>query len=139
MRGLAVAVTVVCLVPGALFAQAGTGGEVVQGRVVSAAGAPLAAVSVALRSAADSAVVAGDLTGPSGRFRVERVAPGRYFVVAELLGYARASRPAFEVAAGATSVDIGTLTLVSQAIALEEHTQGDVLSSDDTPQERRER
>ena len=103
------------LVPGALVAQTG----VVQGRVVSETGQPLAAVNVAVRSAADSAVVGGDITNNSGQFRIEGVQPGRYFVVASLLGYSTARQAGVELSAASPLVDLGELRLMSAAITLE--------------------
>lgn len=105
--------------PALLGAQAGPAAGVIQGRVVSETGQPLAAVSVAVRSAADSSVVGGEITNSSGQFRVTGVQPGRYVVTASLLGYATARRADIEVTAGTPVVDLGAIPLVSAAIELE--------------------
>lgn len=114
---VAMVAATLALVPAALSAQQGAG--VVQGRVVSESGQPLATVSVSVRSAADSTVVGGELTGSSGQFRVSGLQPGQYLVTASLLGYAPASRSEVAVTAAEAVVNLGTLTLVSSAIELE--------------------
>src|SRR5687768_5562986 len=65
-------------------AQAGT----VTGTVVEApSGRPLAAVTVTLRSAADSTRAVGGTTDAAGRFRITGAAAGSYTLQASLLGY----------------------------------------------------
>lgn len=114
-----VAALLLGLLPAVLGAQQ-TGPGVVQGRVISESGQPLATVSVSVRRAADSTVVAGELTGNSGQFRVSNLPAGEYVVTATLLGHAPARRTGVSVTAGEPVVDLGTLTLTSSAIVLQE-------------------
>lgn len=111
-------VAILTFIPATLAGQGGAAG-VIQGRVVSETGQPLAAVSVAVRSAADSSVVGGEITNSSGHFRITGVQPGRYSLVARLLGHASATRGDLEVTQASPVVDVGTLRLVSSVIALE--------------------
>lgn len=109
----------VLFVPSVLVGQGGAAAGVIQGRVVGESGQPLAAVNVAVRTAADSSVVGGEITNNSGQFRVQGLRPGRYFVTATLLGYSTGRAEGVEVTAGAPLVDVGSLRLVSRAIVLE--------------------
>src|SRR5690606_24776978 len=87
--------------------------------VVSETGQPLSAVSVTVRSAADSSAVGGEITNSSGQFRVAGLQPGSYIVSAALLGYSTATRAGVEISGATSVVDLGTLTLISSAIELE--------------------
>lgn len=101
--------------PLAARAQAGA----VTGTVVeSPSGRPLAAVTVTLRSAADSTRVAGATTDAAGRFRIAGVAPGSYTLQASLLGYSPYRRAEVAVAAG--GADLGTIQLAASTLVLEE-------------------
>jgi iron complex outermembrane recepter protein len=98
----------------AFAAPAAAQGGTVTGTVVDAAtGRPLPAVTVTLRSAADSA---RGVTGPDGRFRLSAAA-GTYTLQAAVLGYAPARREGVVVAAG--GVDVGTVRLAASAVALQ--------------------
>jgi outer membrane cobalamin receptor len=98
-----------------LSAQAGT----VTGTVVEApSGRPLAAVTVTLRSAADSTRAVGGTTDAAGRFRIGNVAAGRYTLQASLLGYTPHRRA--DVAVAAAGADLGTIQLASATLQLEE-------------------
>src|SRR5690606_7580867 len=120
MRGFSVvAVVLFAFVPGVLWAQGAGGGGVIQGRVVSESGAPLPAAGVEVRSAADSTLVGGGVTDADGQFRVEGGRPGRYMVSVTLLGYSAARRGDVEITANESLVNLGTISLVSQAVALE--------------------
>ncbi len=99
----------------ALSAQAGT----VTGTVVEApSGRPLAAVTVTLRSAADSSRAVGGTTDAAGRFRIANVAAGRYALQASLLGYSAHRRA--DVAIAAEGTDLGRIELASATLQLEE-------------------
>lgn len=117
-----VAIALLLLVPQGISAQdppaRGSGGSVV-GTVTGSDGAPLAAVSVSVRRMADSVVVAGQITAADGRFAVGPLPAGRYSVRATLLGHSPFRRDDVEVTAGNTSVDLGRISLVADAVRLE--------------------
>ena len=122
-RTRAVCLLLLALLPVPARAQqppAPAGAGVLLGTVVSSETAqPLASVSVSVRSLADSAVVAGALTGAGGRFRVEGLRPGRYRVEAALLGYTGHRGAPVTVTAAEPRVEIPEIRLVPSAIALE--------------------
>lgn len=61
----------------------------VQGTIVdTAAHTPLARASITVRSAKDSALVAGALASPDGGFRIQGLRPGRYNLRAASIGFA---------------------------------------------------
>jgi hypothetical protein len=100
--------------------RAGDGGAgTITGVVVTEAGAPLASVRVAARSVADSAVVAGAVTGLDGRFRIRGLAPGAYRVQASRIGYTPLPPREVTVTAAQPAVALGTLRLTPAAVALE--------------------
>ncbi|HET7274704.1 MAG TPA: TonB-dependent receptor [Longimicrobiaceae bacterium] len=106
------------LSPLSAIAQGGAGAAT--GSVVAdATSEPLASVSVAVRAAADSSVVAGELTNQSGRFRVANLAAGTYFVQITSLGYTPLTSDEFTITAANPTADLGTLRLMVDAIALE--------------------
>jgi iron complex outermembrane receptor protein len=101
--------------PAAARAQAGT----VTGTVVETpSGRPLPAVTVTLRSAADSTRAFGGTTDAAGRFRIANVAAGRYTLTATLLAHAPYRRA--DVAVGVAGADLGTLQLAAATVRLEE-------------------
>lgn len=79
---------------------------------------PLQSANVAVRAAADSTIVAGQLTASGGRFRVAGLRPGRYLLEVSYIGYEPHSR-AVTITPAEPSVDLGTIDLASSAIALE--------------------
>lgn len=86
--------------PAAARAQGGT----VTGTVVeSPSGRPLAAVTVTLRSAADTTRAVGASTDAAGRFRIVNVAPGTYTLQAGRLGFSPYRRADVAVRAGSQS------------------------------------
>jgi outer membrane receptor protein involved in Fe transport len=91
----------------------------IQGTVVSAAnGEPLAAVSVMVRGAADSALAGGALTRDDGGFRIAGLRPGRYNVLVRSVGFAPLARTGLVVTADAPTVDLGRLQLATVATKL---------------------
>lgn len=104
---------------GILHAQSPAG--VIQGRVVSAEdGGGLAAASVVVRQAADSTVVASEVSSRGGAFAVVGLRPGRYLVEVSLLGYAPATPDPVTLASAADTVSLGAVRLSIEAIALRE-------------------
>lgn len=90
------------------------------GAVASAdSGSPLASVAVTIRSAADSAVVTGVLTGRDGKFRIDGLEAGEYIVHVSVIGYASHVVEDVALTAAAPTADLGVLELDPSAVELD--------------------
>lgn len=97
-------------IPAGLRAQGS--GAALSGRVVEArSGAPVPYLTVQLRSARDSAFVAGRLTDSAGAFTFPGVAKGAYVLDARRVGYLPLRQPVF-VGELSPYLDLGPLALV---------------------------
>ncbi len=95
------------------------GSAAVVGRVVAEeGGAPVGTAPVELLSMGDSSQVATAVTDAGGRFRLERIPEGVFFVRIQRLGYGRLVTQSFEVAA-AELRNLGDLLLRTEALAME--------------------
>jgi outer membrane receptor protein involved in Fe transport len=90
-----------------------------RGIVTAAEGnGPLANAGVAVRSAADSVLVAGAITGADGGFRIRGLRPGAYFLRVTLIGF-RPHRQEFAITAASPNHDVGTIAMPQIAVALQ--------------------
>lgn len=110
---------------------------VIRGTVATETGQPIAAASVTVRSAKDSALVTGALTTAEGRFRIPGLAPGAYVMRVSQLGYRAQTLPPVTLTAAAAEVDVGAVRLVASPVELQgiEATaarQGVVMTADRT-------
>jgi len=107
--------------PGAMMmgAQQGAAGEI-RGVVRDASsGAALAGASIAVRSAADSALITGAVTRADGTFRVEGLRPGAYYLRVSRLGYTTGTVSRVAVTPTAQTADVGIVRLSAGAVALQ--------------------
>ncbi len=135
-----------CAFPSLLSAQVPTGPRtpapgaangVIRGLVATETGQPIAAASVAVRSARDSALVTGALTTAAGRFRIPGLTAGRYLVRVSQLGYKAQTLAPVTISATAAEVDVGAVRLTAAPVELQgiEATaarQGVVMTADRT-------
>ena len=106
---------------GAMTAQgpAAAAGRITGLVVNGQSGQPVEGASVALRSAADSALVGGGFTRADGTFRLDGLRPGLYTVRVRVIGYAPVVKTGVRVMPGApAAVDLGRLTLTPAAVEL---------------------
>ncbi len=87
--------------------------------VVGDAGQPVSAAAITVRNAADSAVIAGSMTGRDGRFRIEGLPVGEYLVRISHIGYKPVNAPRLRITAAAPAVDLGTIRLEVAPIELQ--------------------
>lgn len=93
----------------------------VSGQVKTAAGQPLEFATILLIKAADStALVKGAISDNAGTYTLENIAPGRYRVGAQQVGYAKTYSAPFTVEAGQSSVSVPVLSMVEEAKKLSE-------------------
>ncbi|GIV60407.1 MAG: hypothetical protein KatS3mg043_1496 [Rhodothermaceae bacterium] len=81
---------------------------------------PIASATVGLWRAADSSLVTGTITEQDGRFRLEGIRGGRYYVTVSFVGYATETIPDVAVEPGNLQIDLGTIRLVTDAQMLDE-------------------
>lgn len=84
----------------------------------SAAQTPLTRAAVAVHSATDSALVAGEFAGPDGVFRIRGLRPGSYYLRINAIGFTP-KRQAFAITPAAPMVDAGTIGLAQIATVLQ--------------------
>jgi len=79
---------------------------------------PLQHAGVAVRSAADSVLVAGAITGENGSFQIRGLRPGAYFMRVTLIGFAP-QRKEFTITPATPTFDAGTIAMARVAVALQ--------------------
>ncbi len=100
-----------------LLAQARPGNAGVRGVVTTAQGEPVALAVLELRVRGDSAVIRSAQSGEAGRFQVEGLAEGVYFLLIRRIGFGPAQTPDFTVTAGAIR-DLGAIRLQPAPVQL---------------------
>ncbi|HYW09141.1 MAG TPA: TonB-dependent receptor [Longimicrobium sp.] len=82
-------------------------------------GAPIRSASAEVRSAADSSLVTGALTGADGAFRIQGLRPGRYYLRVSALGRSPTTRAGITISAAAPRANVGQIRLAAAALQLE--------------------
>ena len=91
----------------------------ITGVIVNAGtGQPVAGASIAVRSAADSALVGGAFASADGAFRIDGLRPGTYTVRVRVIGFAPVVRGDVRVTPAASVVDLGRIELKAVATEL---------------------
>jgi ferric enterobactin receptor len=80
---------------------------------------PIEYATVALFRTADSSMVSGAVTGAGGRFRLEKLGVGTYYLVVQFMGYLPLTVPSFSLARNEQK-NLGTLYLRGSQILLDE-------------------
>ncbi|CAA9330210.1 MAG: TonB-dependent receptor, putative, partial [uncultured Gemmatimonadetes bacterium] len=92
----------------------------IRGTVVDAvSSAPISRASVAVWSAADSALVAGAIARPDGSFRIPGLRPGSYYLKVSMMGYSAQTTPRFAIAEASPRANAGSVRLARSALMLE--------------------
>lgn len=93
----------------------------VAGTVLSDTDEPVALAVVDLRARRDSTVIRSTQTSESGRFLIQGVAPGEYFLQIRRIGFRPSRTVDFTVLAG-TARDLGVIRIETSVLVLEEIT-----------------
>lgn len=93
-----------------VFAQKDPAGSI-QVKIADATGNPLPYASVAVRKAADTSLVKGQLSDTDGKCAFEKIAAGTYFIQASQMGYTAHQSEVFRVDGTHTRIDLKTITL----------------------------
>lgn len=84
--------------------------------VDSKTGKPIEYGSIALMHAVDSSLVSGGLSNNEGKFIIDEVPPGQYFLKISFIGYGTTLTPKFAARPRNPLTDLGTIKLVSNAL-----------------------
>lgn len=94
-------------------------GGSISGRIVDASNnQPMEYVSVALFRAADSSLVTGAITNPDGKFKLEKITSGDYYLKISFLGFENMQTGKVAVNNKSMQNDLGDLKLVSSTAQL---------------------
>ncbi len=91
----------------------------ITGEVFERSGEPLVTATVGIRAVADSSLVTGTVTDANGKFIVDRVDPGTYFVEISFVGFKPVRSEPFEITPGNTRIEIGSVTLQTDAAEMD--------------------
>jgi ferric enterobactin receptor len=80
--------------------------------------APVPRATVAVRTKASAALVAGAVARDDGTFRIQGLRPGAYYLRVTALGYGPLSTQEFSISPASLTADLGTIKLEKVAIAL---------------------
>ena len=98
-----------------LYAQTG---KYITGEVVeSESGEPIQYANVVLSNAADSSLAAGTVTDTEGRFKIENIKNGKYYITASFIGFEKIQTQVFTFSG---NIYIGKLSIKKSAILLDE-------------------
>jgi ferric enterobactin receptor len=81
--------------------------------------APVVRPAVAVRSAKDSSMVTGTIGGEDGKFRVQGLRPGTYYLRVSGIGFTPKNTESFTIAPTAQTADVGSVKLARFAVALQ--------------------
>jgi outer membrane receptor protein involved in Fe transport len=81
---------------------------------------PMEFSSVALYAVRDSSLVTGSITGPDGSFSVKEVPYGKYYLIANFMGYEKTFKSEILITPRQSSVNIGDIYLIQSLNNLEE-------------------
>lgn len=96
-------------------------GLTVSGAVVDAAtGEPIPSATVAVWRAADSTLATGTVATDNGRFVIEGIRPGRYYVKVSFIGYETATVDDVNLSPQQPRTDLGTIRLAVDTAMLDE-------------------
>ncbi|HLA13536.1 MAG TPA: TonB-dependent receptor [Gemmatimonadaceae bacterium] len=92
----------------------------VQGTIVAEDNsAPVARAAVAVRNKKDSSMVTGAMGGEDGKFRVQGLRPGTYYLRVSGIGFSPKNTEEFTITPSALSATVGPIKLARFAVSLE--------------------
>jgi len=101
-----------------LLAQGRDGGTVSGVVKADSTNRPLEFVNVVLLNQADSAIVTGAVSDSKGRFEIDNIPVGEYFLTYSLLGYKEKQSSNFKIGSKQAVLNVGTISLTETALSL---------------------
>lgn len=74
--------------------------------------------SVVLFRSADSSLVTGSLTDAKGKFLIEKIAPGKYYIRVQFIGYENTIIPNLSISTKNADIKLGNITITPSASSL---------------------
>jgi outer membrane receptor protein involved in Fe transport len=94
-------------------------GNLLSGKIVDqTSGTPMEYVSVVLYKTADSSLVSGTVTNTEGKFEIEKVDTGSYYVLASFIGYGKKCVSKLDLDKQFKKTDLGVIELAPSASEL---------------------
>lgn len=103
------------------FTMTGFSQSRIEGEVKRSDGAPLPFANILLMNTSDSTLAKGVITNADGKFIMENIKPGKFYIVSTMIGYKKTTLAPFEIA-GEKNVSIRPLVLIEETIQLNEVT-----------------
>ena len=76
--------------------------------------------NVAVYSLPDSALVSGAITSSEGTFEIKNLSAGKYYLVADFIGYNKHVITGLEITEGKRKLDLGTILLEQSSVAIDD-------------------
>lgn len=99
-----------CFISSTLFAQEAPSGRITV-KITDAAGKALPFASVAVRAAADSALVKGQMSDEEGKCLIEKIKAGKYYLEVSQMGYTTQRSTTFQVTESNKNIDLKSMAL----------------------------
>jgi hypothetical protein len=115
-NGKAVALCVLCMI---ICSTTAFGQARIEGDVRTGDGAPVPFANVLLMNASDSTLAKGVITDVEGKFVLEGVASGNFYIIGTMVGYKKTTLPALEIA-HQKKINLSPLVLSEETVQLNE-------------------
>jgi hypothetical protein len=114
---LLISIFIISISSNNLFAQVRADGGTISGSVTSKPGnKPLEYASVVLFNSADSTIISGTMTSSDGKFVIEHIPNGNYYLVFSCIGYLDTSSSVFTISSDHPLQSLGKLSLIQVAL-----------------------
>jgi len=108
----------IVLLSGNLFAQRSNQGIVTGSITAESTNKPIGNVSVVLFDVGDSTIVSGTMTDAKGKFIIDHIPDGNYYIIFSCIGHKEINSGAFSISSQHTKRDLGTFSMTETPVLL---------------------
>ncbi len=108
----------IVLLSGNLFAQRSNEGIVTGSITAESTNKPIGNVSVVLFDVGDSTIVSGTMTDAKGKFIIDHIPDGNYYIIFSCIGHKEINSGAFSISSQHTKRDLGTFSMTETPVLL---------------------